>query len=260
MLRCWSRSQGVDRTDSQPAASDRTVAAEPARKTQFLNREAVRSEVSYNSPETGAQRGYLAVIFGKSTALMIGVSAPTGKQEEIAKLEAILGSLAVEARSPAIAGAAPAKTGNRCGFIADGRVPAAIREAMTASEALIRIQDEILNPPPAGVDENGKPLSPEATRAAYEAQNAALAALPAQSLERWRASRNLAVLAGASVGPPTTLRTPKNRRAGSHATPSCKKPLSRRRAAITKRSLRPRKGKWPKSKRACRSIAHCPMT
>jgi len=74
--------------------------------------------------------------------------------------------------------------------------PPAIREAMTASEALIRIQDEILNPPPAGVDENGNRFRPEATRAAYEAQNAALAALPAQSLERWRASRNLAVLAG----------------------------------------------------------------
>ena len=170
-----------------------TVKPGEVQKTKFLGRDAMRMAVDSDAPQTGAQRGFLNVIFGEKNALLIGYAAPTEKPLELSRMEAILNSFALESKTPAT----NAKTAETLGVDLSplAALPPALRETIAQSEALISIGYEILNPPLMGQDENGKLFSPEAMRAAFDYQTRQVKAAPLASLSRWRSARDSAALA-----------------------------------------------------------------
>lgn len=75
-----------------------TVKAETAKKARFLGHDVVRMALDYDSPDTGPQRGFLNVILGQKTALMVGYAAAVDKPLELGRLEAILNTFAAESK------------------------------------------------------------------------------------------------------------------------------------------------------------------
>lgn len=170
------------------------VEVAPTQTTKFQGRSAVRADLTITTPQTGTQRGYLAVILGVHNSFMIGVTAPPDRQNEIARLEEVLQSLSIESSKP---GAGAGEIGVNLGAFEEAfkNSPPALREAMAESEALLRIRDEVINQPLVGYDSQGKPLNADAIREKFAELYAYSLKQKENSLQRWRALRELAVLA-----------------------------------------------------------------
>lgn len=168
-----------------------TVRTGEVQKVKFLGLNALRVGLDLDSPQSGPVRGFVNVVFGKDNAFLVAYSAPVDKPLELTKIEAILNSLIIEPVDKADNSLNGQLSAN---LEAIRDLPPARRDTLAKSNALIAITYEILNPPIVGKTENGNLLSETKLRDTFEQQKAQLATIPADTLEFWRAARDLAQL------------------------------------------------------------------